>query len=280
VSPNGKRVAVINYSLNTFSLYDLTNPAIPVDIVGSFASNLTSPFCVVWSDNDTFWMFDYGIIGHFVKVTGASGGAPSVGAATAIDGTIVQAIGTVSVTPDGSKIILAGSQPKVYILTTATSVITSVAAPVSAAIAAGWLDNTHALVIYGPTPTAAILTVPALTFDTSTALASAALASPLGVYGFTDGHAALVIENVVNTTRGNVRHLMMPSSGATVNINEYTNWSGIGTPSCAAVDDHGNIYVCTSNGNMTQWYGTVFNIQPSYDTLYGHKAVIRVTPAH
>lgn len=282
VSPNGLRVAVTNYNLNTVSVFDLSIPEIPVQ-VGSDIASTPSPFAVIWSDNDTFWVTDLFTVGHIQKFTGASGASPAAGTITTIDGALTFSITQLSITPDASKIVFTGSQPKVYWVNTATNGVTSVAAPSTAAIAACALSNTTAIVLYGATPSAAILTFASSTFGT--AASSSAWASPLGIWGLSDAFSALVIENVANTTRGNIRHLMLPSSGSTSTIVEYTNWAATGTPTCATIDEHGNIYVCaTLTGGtawtITQWFGGVTNIRPSYNEFYGEKAIVQATPAH
>lgn len=283
VSPNGSRIAVTNYNLNTVSVYDIASvvsngPGTP-SLVATVAST-PSPYAVVWSDNDTFWIADLFVIGHIQKFTGASGASPTAASALTLDGTIVQSIFSLQITPDNSKLLVAGSgsNSKVYTVATATNTITSVTVPSGTGGMIGPLDNLTALVHYGAGPSMAVLTFSSMTFGTGVTNAAWATANVL--MGFNDAKAALLILGVADTTRFNVRHIIMPASGATTALTEYVAWSAVGTPVCACTDDHGNIYVCTSNGNLSQWFGGVFHIRPTWLAFFGEKLIVRVTPAH
>jgi hypothetical protein len=284
VSPNGQRVAVANYALNTVSIYDISDPvrmAWPKLI--ATVPSITGPYCVCWNAASTIVYVGSYVSsgsGQWQAITGANGATPTAGSAFSFAASEGLTMTQLALTPDGLHLV-ASTFEGIAIITVSSNTITVTSAPyVYFTLAAGTAGNTLAYCINAsgnvieiaiPAGTLTTLNTGSANYESTTPMAS-----PDGNAIFLPGTSATpttLYQLGLSSLSGQTPGALYATWGAFQGPLSAPVLSNFG-PSCLSPFCD---FLCTSGQWFNLWPGGWAGIANTYDV--GDVGVVRFSPS-
>lgn len=285
MSPDLKRAIVTNYTSGSITVFDLTNPAVPVK-VGADITTTATPLAVCYSaDSSVAWLASEPAAAHpFVQKISTPGGTPSVG--SAIDLGQNSGVNAMELTPDASKLVCFPdplfATSACWIVNTSNNAVTTVTLP-GALLQGSVQNNTTAWCVCSGGQLVKIN----LTAGTATA-AGITVTNWIpagGMKCFPDGNGAMVVNN--STSGGNTaRQILFPPLGATPT--EFVSWPGglsgannaVSTNMC--INSRGTMFWANAapSNYVTCYYGGAFFCRKSQEAFAGERAQVSFNPAN
>lgn len=291
VSPDGKRVAVANFGVNSVSIFDISTAALLASPsqIGSDVTTTTSPNTLKWSpDSSTLWVGDYVAgAGHVQKITGAGypNTTPVAAAAVSLTDTGLF-ISYLDFTPDGTKLLVGctGAR-KVYIVNTSSNAVGTVTLPGSNTTAYVFFASSNTLgyaLLSGGGICDINLTTPAVGTVGVVAISTIASAQPYAAQ-LPDGYSCLVGLSSLPGDQLGARHILLPSQGG--GPNEYVGFpiftSANAHDICrgCAINDHGSFFLGATT-NVWIYYGGKMHLANTSSAFTGEHLAVRIERAH